>query len=271
MASECVLFYQVVVMILGTLLVMAVRKIHILIPLADAVKLMCLGVVGMGCTDYLLNRSYECLPLSIAVMLHFMYPAIVLLIMFLVFRQKLSPFTLGAVLLSLVGLVLVSDTQGGINWKGALLALGSAVTYALFAVANDRGSVNRYPLMVKLFYMSLGTAVIYGGKTLLGGSFSLPADGKTGAVLAGVVGIGSLLAFYFITAGIKGIGAGRAAVLNMLEPMTGVVGGVLIYHEVLTKRAGIGCLCVLAAVLLIALDGVRGRAVRPRKGRCPAK
>ena len=70
-----------------------------------------------------------------------------------------------------------------------------------------------------------------------------------------IVGIGSLLGFYFITAGVKYIGASKAAFINMLEPVTGVIGGVLFYHDVINFRSLIGCICVLLSVLLIAMDG----------------
>ena len=44
-------------MIAGTALVMAVKHIPFRIPAKAAVKLLVLGVVGMGCTDFLLNSA----------------------------------------------------------------------------------------------------------------------------------------------------------------------------------------------------------------------
>lgn len=256
MTSDCVLFYQVIVMIAGTALVMAVKHIPFRIPAKAAVKLLVLGVVGMGCTDFLLNSAYGYLQVSTVLMLHFMYPSIVLILSALVLRQRMTKFAVSAIVLSIAGLALITGKTGSIDPVGALCALGSALTYAIFAVANDQGDVNQYPLVVKLFYMSLGTSLVYGAKTIFSGNFSLPVNVKTAAILIGIVGMGSLLGFYFITAGIKIIGAGRAAFINMLEPITGVLGGVIIYHETLTSRAGIGCVCVLTAVLLVAFDGV---------------
>ena len=257
MAADCVLFYQALTMIVGTALAIAVTRCSLRIPKKDILFLLFIGAVGMGATDYLLNLSYGYLQVSTVVMLHFLYPTIVLLVSALLFRQKVSKVTAGAVVLSVAGLVLVTDFSGGMNPVGAALALGSAAAYAFFVLANDFGEVNRNALVVKLFYLSVGAAAVYGVKTVACGNFSLPVDGKTALALIGLVGVGSLVGFYFITAGVKIVGAGKAAFLNMLEPITGILGGVFFYHEALSGRGWTGCLCVLLSVLLIGLEGAK--------------
>lgn len=257
MTADCTLFYQTLTMMGGAALVLLVTRTAVKIPRREVCMLLFMGAVGMGGTDYLLNLSYCHLQVSTVLMLHFLYPAMVLLASALLFRQKISKTTGCAVVLSVAGLVLVTDLSGGMDPLGTVLALVSACTYAFFVLSNDYGSVNRNTLLVKLFYLSIGATAVYGVKTFLSGSFSLPADGKTALVLFGVVGIGSLLAFYFITAGVKLVGAGKAAFLNMLEPITGILGGVLLYQESIGFRGWAGCFCVLLSVLLIGLDGAK--------------
>lgn len=254
MEADCLLCYQTVTMVLGAACLLAVKKISIQIPIQDIAELFVLGAVGMGVTDYLLNLAYELLPVSTVVMLHFLYPAIVLVISCGVFHQGISVFSAGAVVLSIFGLILVGGLQGGVSLQGVIFALGSALSYAFFVTANQHGQVNRLPLMVKLFYMSLITMIIYLMKTGFSRHFSLPSDFKTGAIAIGVVGLGSLLACYLITAGIKQIGARKASFLNMLEPVAGVVLSVLIYQESFPLRSLIGCLCIVGSVLFIAFD-----------------
>jgi drug/metabolite transporter (DMT)-like permease len=260
MQPDCLLAYQTVIMVLGCTSVLAAKRISIRIPLADVGKLLALGAVGMGVTDYFLNLSYQYLPVSTAVMLHFMYPAIVLVASCLLFHQKLSSYTVGAVLLSITGLVLVTDLQGSMDLSGVLFALGSAVSYSIFSIGNDRGSVNRLPLIVKLFYMSAVSALIYCAETFAKGHFSLPSNGKVAGVMICIVGLGSLAAFYLITAGIQRIGASKAAFLNMLEPITGIICGAVFYQESFPSQSKIGCLCVLSSVLLIAMDSRQKKA-----------
>ena len=262
MAPDCTLFYQTLTMVGGTALVILLTRTSFRVPLKDALFLLLEGVVGIGATDYLLNLAYGYLQVSTVIMLQFLYPTIVLLISALFFGQRVSRLTAGAVVLSITGLVLVTDFSGGMDPLGVLFALGSAAAYAFFVLANDYGRVNRHPLVLKLFYLSVGAALVCGGKTAASASFSLPADGKTALVLVGVVGVGSLLGFFFITAGVKAVGASKSAFLNMLEPITSVLGGVLLYQEVLGLRGWTGCFCVLLSVLLLVLDGNDGEEER---------
>ena len=255
MDPSCLLFYQAFIMVCGCFLAAKLEKISISVNKKDAVSLLLLGAIGMGFTDFFLNLGMKQMQVSSVIMLHFLYPTIVLLISVAFFHQKLSKYTLIAVVLSLSGLILVTDFSGVITPLGAAFAIASAVAYALFVTANDYGGFNRHPLIVKLFYMSLGTAVVYGAKTAFDGAFSLPAGRSVWFALVVIVGIGSLLGFYFITAGVKYIGASKAAFINMLEPVTGVIGGIVFYHDVVSARSLTGCVCVLLSVLFIALDG----------------
>lgn len=255
MEPSCVLFYQAVIMALGCFLAARVKENSIRVNAKDAVSLLLLGAIGMGFTDYFLNLSMKQMQVSSVIMLHFLYPTIVLIISAVFFHQKLSKYTACAVILSLSGLVLVTDLSGVITPLGAAFAIGSAIAYALFVTANDYGGFNRHPLIIKLFYMSCGTAIVYGIKSVIGGEISLPKTFDVWFALVVIVGIGSLLGFYFITAGVKYIGASRAAFINMLEPVTGVIGGVLFYHDIISFRSFTGCICVLLSVLFIALDG----------------
>ena len=254
MQPACVLTYQVLIMASVCFFAAKVKHISIKVSRKDAVPLLLLGAIGMGFTDYFLNLSMKQMQVSSVIMLHFLYPTIVLIASVVFFHQKLSKFTVCAVALSLTGLILVTDFSSVITPLGATFAIGSAVTYALFVTANDYGNFNKQPLIVKLFYMSCGTAIVYGIKATACGELSLPQTFDVWFALVAIVGIGSLLGFYFITAGVRYIGASKAAFINMLEPITGVIGGVLFYHDIINLRSLIGCICVLLSVLFITMD-----------------
>lgn len=260
MDPSCVLFYQALLMSFSCFIVLKLKKVSIRIDTKNTVSLLLLGAVGMGFTDYFLNLGMKQMQVSSVIMLHFLYPTIVLLISMAFFRQKLTGLTAVAVALSVLGLILVTDLSGTITPLGAAFAIGSAIAYALFVIANERGSFNRYNLILRLFYMSVGMGSVYGIKSVVSEVISLPASPDVWFVLVAIVGIISVLGFYFMTAGIKLLGASRAAFINMLEPVTAVIGGILFYHDIITVRSIIGCLCVLLSVLFIAMDGKHASA-----------
>lgn len=262
LTPDCTLFYQLTVMVIGCFILAKVQHQSLRVSRSEAVRLVLVGILGMGVTCHLINSAYVYLPVGTAVMLHFMYPTIVLLIMVILFHQKLSMFSIGAVAMSILGLFLVSGSAGGINLKGAAYALGSGVAYAVFTVSNEKAGIEKLPLFVRLFYLSLSALVVVAAVTFAGGSFAVPADGVTALVLFGGVGIGSLLAFYAFTAGIQLIGAEQVAFINLMEPVVGVVTGVLFYHEILTARSVLGSVCILASIFLIAMDGAQAAKQR---------
>lgn len=263
MAPGCLLFWQMLTMTAVSGAVMKIRRIRLCLCRKDVIRLAIIGLVGIGATDYLLNMAYKHLPVSAATMLHFVYPAMVLLVSVVFFHRRLSIFSVGALLFSLLGLYLAAGLKGHtLNLPGILFALGSAAAYTFFVIANDHGDVNRLPLIEKLFVMSFACMIFYAGEMIWRGEGTLPRDAFTAVILFGLVGIGTLIGFYLITAGIARIGADRAAFLNVLEPLVGTLGGVLIYGEKISRQAMIGCGCILISILLIAADGKAATRVK---------
>lgn len=255
MEPDCVLCYQVAVMVILAGLSAVILRESLKIPAGDALKLALLGMIGIGGTDYLLNLSYVHLPVSTATMVHFMYPALVLLVSVAFFGQKLTKFSAGAVVSSLIGLLLVTEPGETFSVPGALIAFLSGVCYAAFIIANDHGKVNRYPLPVKLTFMSLGALVFCSIKTGAAGTFAPPTDIRVALSMFLALGLTATVGFFAVTAAVKWIGASRTAFVNMLEPIVCVLGGVLFLHEGMSPRAFLGCVFVVGAVLLVAMDG----------------
>ena len=74
-------------------------------------------------------------------------------------------------------------------------------------------------------------------------------------LLLSLIHICNLGAFYFITAGIKQIGAPTASFVNMLKLITSVIVSVIVYHDNLSVKIIAGMAMILPAVLLVAMDG----------------
>ena len=265
MSAECIVVWQQLVMIAASAAAARLGKNSLRVPRRDALKLVGIGLIGIGGTDLFLNLAYGELQVSSVLMIHFLYPTFVLVVTVLLFKEAFTRRTAAAVVLCLAGLVLVTGFSGNITLAGALYALGSGIAYGTFVLANDRGGTNRFPLAVKLFYTGFGGLLVCGVILLARQSFSFPADDFTALMLFGIVGAGSFLGFYLLTAGIKYVGAATAAYLNMLELLVGVFGGILLYGDEFSPRTAAGGLCILLSVALIAMSGRQAgsRAEKP--------
>lgn len=259
--SECIIFFAHGLVATGAAFLTFIGKKSIRVPITQAGKLLFLGAVGMGATSFFINRAAETIPVGVVTTLHFLYPTVVSLAMVLIFRQKLTFLHVISMVLSIGGMLFITNINQGGAWNqlGILAALCSSGTYAFYIICNDRGRINNLPLSVKLFYSALGSSALFGLLALRNGSVQLPHS--TAALLALVLGsgLGSLAAFYFITAGIQHVGATTAAFTNMLEPVASVIFSTIYFHDVLSPGTALGMCMILLSIFFIAVDGTKQR------------
>lgn len=235
------------------------RNISVLVTRRQLICLLIVGAGGMGLTSFLINSAVLYIPVGLTTVLHFLYPTVVSVAMVVFFGQKMTGFKLLAILCSISGMVLITNPGGGqVRGIGILMALCSSLTYSAYMIANDRGEINTLPLIVKLIYTSLGSALMFGVVAAATGQLNLPGTPQAAAVMVVLCSMGNLSAFYLITAGIKEIGAGAASFINMLEPVTSVIVSAVAYREHLGLTMVLGMALILAAVFLVALnDAIR--------------
>ena len=75
--------------------------------------------------------------------------------------------------------------------------------------------------------------------------------------LAGAV---MALGHAMMVSAIHWIGATKMSIINLLEPLTSVIAGVVVFGDLMTKLEVLGCLLILVAVLLISTDGEKYRS-----------
>lgn len=261
-SAECITFYiQTILSLLAA--VLAVWKGHSLrVSRGQLLRLLLLGAVGMGMTSFLVSSACLRIPVGLATVLHFLYPTVVSVAMVAFFGQKMSRYKAMAIACSILGMLLITDLNGdgGIQASGILFALASSLTYSFYMISNEKGDINQLPLLVKLVYSSIGSAVLFGLVAACNHSITLPGTPSAACVLVFVCGCGSLLAYYLITAGIKQIGASTASFINMLEPVTSVVVSSLVYREYPGLMMILGMVLILSAVFLVSMDGRKNSA-----------
>lgn len=244
---------------LFSLVLCLVRRQSLQVSPKQLLQLLLVGGVGMGVTEIVLNLAYLYLPVGFVTMIHFMFPALVCFAMAAFFHETLTLWKLGGVVLSLVGLVLISG--GGFSGQlvGILLALVSSVTYGFFLIANDKLSIRGLPQMTLTFYISVAVVLV----NLVCAQFThnrYPADGQDW-LLCALVGAMFCGGITLIDKGIAKLGAGTSAFFNMLEPVISLVVSAVVYRYAISPASGFGCVLILASMLFAA----RGSAPKPRQ------
>ena len=160
---DSVMFYRfgISALVLGLWLV--IRRYDLRISGRELFTLAGLGIF-YAMTALLLTTSYLYIPSGIATTIHFLYPVVVTTVMILFFKDKVSVPVIGATLMAILGVYLLSNngTAGTVSLKGLLLVLTTVVTYALYIVGVNKSCVHRMDGLKLTFYVLLAGAMVFG-------------------------------------------------------------------------------------------------------------
>ncbi|NLT40708.1 MAG: DMT family transporter [Clostridiales bacterium] len=206
-----------------------------------------------GLTILLLSYSYRMLPIGIATFLHFCYPIVVTAVMVIIFKEHLSLLKIAAIAVSLLGLFLILDISGGLSLTGALLALASGFVYAAYVIAGRKSSFSMLPVMTVVFFTSLASFMGFLTYQLVTGGLLSPPNVKSWLLIISNAAADNIFAIFMMTCAIRRMGASNAAIGNLLEPVTSLLAGALLYRDKISPLSLVGCALVLLSILLIAL------------------
>ena len=206
--------------------------------------------IGYGLIGPLLFASYNYLASGLATTLHFVYPVLVVVACIAFRYERATRRKLVCCALCFAGILCFYTPGGDVSAYGVFLALASGVAWAYYIVhLNSSGLVTMAPFKLA-FWLCVFSAVLVGGITLAMGEFVWPSTAFTRGALALYCCVSTAASLLF-QLGNRFIGAQSASMLSTFEPLTSVVIGILVYHEVLTVRLGIGIFCILLAVFLL--------------------
>jgi drug/metabolite transporter (DMT)-like permease len=178
----------------------------------------------------------------------YLFPGIVILIERFVYHEMLTPSAIVAVCVGITGSILVLGkgalepigiVAGGLAF---LSATGAATVYVITARKVRRGDQMATVATVVLF-----SVVVFG---LSGAIVGLGAPSSRGWILMGAIAvIGALIPYPYIE-GITRVGASRAAMLSVYEPLLIVTLAVVVLRETIGVVQGAGIGMILAGFVV---------------------
>lgn len=216
------------------------------------------GLCSMLFFSYCYYQAMNEMSLSVAAILLYTAPIIVVVLSAVLFREPFDRRKLTALALAFLGCCLVSgigsDTQ--LSLKGILYGLGSGFGYALYSIFARFALQRGYSSMTVTFYTclfaALGAAVIWGVKAPVLG---IVQSSESVLWSVGTAVLTCYFAYLLYTYGLTGLETGKASIFANIEPVVATVVGVVIFHERLTLMSLSGIACVFGAVLLLSLPG----------------
>lgn len=242
------------------LVMMFALKVSFKINKNQLFSLVLLGILGNALTALMLNVALFYVDVGIVMPLHFTYPLFVFLGMVIFYKEKINSKNILALFLAMVGVgCFFVSAIGGLSQissgilKGLIIALASGITYAFYIIYMDKcGLKSENPFKIS-FYVSVFSGLsifIYGSVVNELTFYNLTSKAWMLSLLFAL--LCNVIALSFLQVGIKYIGANMAAIITTFEPLTGVIGGVIILGESVTIIKLCACFFILAGVLILS-------------------
>lgn len=159
------LFFSSFVSMLVLFLILVLQKKLILLRQIDVKQILIslgLGILNPFLYYVILFKAYSILPAQEAMTLNYTWPVMLILLSIPILKQKLSLKSSLAVMLSFIGIIIISTKANLLNFKfsdfgGDMLALSSSVVWALYWLFNVK---DRNDSVVKLFFNFLSGSIL---------------------------------------------------------------------------------------------------------------
>jgi drug/metabolite transporter (DMT)-like permease len=205
---------------------------------------------------FLLYQSVERISAPLAVLLLYSYPALVAALSVTFLRERLGLLKVAAVAISLAGAVLIVGVPAGRGTViGFVCGLGAGLSLAVYIVLTSRVARGISPLSA-VAWIQLGAAIVY-LPGLAGLAGSRTALGSLGWLLP--VGLSAGIATALFLASLQRLGPTTASIASTIEPISTAALSAVVLGVTLTATQTYGGLLIVAALVLISLDGARRR------------
>ena len=255
-STEAILFfrYGIAVILLGAYLLL--KKENFRITLKQAGVLLSLGLLYTASSTFLFE-AYKYIASGLATTLVFLFPAMVAIIMVFLKVVPSWPVWL-SIAATFAGVMIMTGGAEAekVNPLGVWLSIASAFVYALFIVIINRSKViSSIPNSLLTFYALLTGTFFFIGRCLFSGADLMAGidGGMAWCNLIGLAVLPTIVSTASLAVATRNIGATKASVLGVFEPITAILVGTMVFGEALTPNIIAGILISIVAVTFMIM------------------
>jgi len=227
-------------------------------------RLLILGLLGYYIASLFDLKGLELIDASLERMILFLYPTVVLVLSFFIYRIPIKISQVIAICIGYIGMYLVFSGNIIHHGKAAViqgssLVLVSTFTFSLYLVGTGELSKKIGSIVYNSITMTFAAIAILIHNSIVHGfnlfDFSTPVYfyGLAISVMCTVI------PSYLIVESIKRVGASQSSIIGFIGPISTIILAVLILGERISLLQGIGSLVVFSSVVYIILVKQRSR------------
>jgi drug/metabolite transporter (DMT)-like permease len=218
------------------------------------------GLISVVLFQYCYTNAIMAGSISIAATLLYTSPIFVTIISAVLFKEKITPIKIFALVTAFTGCVLVSGIAGsGASLTSTALFLGiaSGFTYGLYSIFTKL-ALRHYSPLTFTFYTFLTATIVLAPICGVDSMTTIAFSSTKATVMPAVFGIvTSVIPYICFTCGLKYTEAGKANITATIEPVVATLIGVLVLGEKLSIPATAGIALVLLSAVILNLPQKR--------------
>jgi drug/metabolite transporter (DMT)-like permease len=207
-----------------------------------------LGGTALGLNWVALFEAYRLLNVSLATLIYYVGPILVLVFSPVLFREKLTGRKALSAIIVAIGLICISGSivVTGMNSMGLLAAIISALLYASLIVFNKK-IVRTNGLQTAAIEVNVAFVVVLVYVLCTAGLPHITGGDLPYIVIIGLVNTGLAYLLYF--SGLKKISGQSVALISYIDPVSALVFSALLLHEVMTPVQVIGAVLIIGGAM----------------------
>jgi drug/metabolite transporter (DMT)-like permease len=257
MSSYEIVFLRTMIgsVLLFILFILGKGRFHLQEHRRDSLFIILSGV-AMGASWMFLYEAYQQIGVSLASLLYYCGPVIVMALSPLVFKEKITIPKVGGFLIVLVGIFLVNGkSSAGISAWGLFCGVMSAVMYFFMVTLNKQASqiTGMENAAIQLTVSFLSVAVFVGFKQAF--VIHIPDGAWLWILILGIINTGIGCYLYFSP--LSQLSVQTVAICGYLEPLSAVFFAAVLLNERMTVIQVIGAVCIIGGAMV-------GELIKPR-------
>lgn len=238
------------VMLLAYLLI---KKISFKLNKKQIFMVIILSIFGYSATALSLFISYKYISAGLATNILYIYPVIVTISSYFVYKDKLNLYKIFALFFCIAGVfTMAGKVNDSFNPIGIIFALMSAAFYSFYVMGASHNEVKKINSYLMTFYLSIVSSIIMLSMGTATHTLNFRIINTYSLVCVLLLAlISTVVALMAFLEGVRLIGPANASILSTLEPVGSLVLGWLVLNEGINAQTIFGCILILSSVLVL--------------------
>ena len=226
-----------------------------------ALSMLLVGAIGVTAVSLLYFMAIDQIDSSLAIVLWYAYPVVVLLIAWIFEHKRPSVTIVVPLILTLSGIAISAGQVSGGKTSAIVLVVTSSLIFAFYISILSK-ITPKMGLLTGASFLNIGTAIGYTVVCLFAtDSFApdFPTTSRVWLLIFGAAVVGTTLPFLCSLAALHRIPAGMYSIITTLEPVWHIIMGVIFLGETMTKNRIYGACLTVGGLLLFSALEVRNK------------